>query len=63
MATLIEKIEKYCSDADIAETTFGKMVSRDTYLVERIREKRVTMSVVERTEQWMKDNPARKRSA
>lgn len=57
--TLIEKIEKYCCVAGIAETTFGKLVSRDTYLVKRIREERATMAVVRRTEEWMKANPAK----
>ena len=49
--SLLERIERYCSDRDIAESTFGRWAVNDGKLVGRLRRGgTVTLTTVSRIE-------------
>ena len=56
---LLLRVTRYCRDAKMAETTFGRRAVNDGKLVSRLRNGRtVSMRTAERVEAFIADNPA-----
>lgn len=53
---LLSDIRDFCRQANIAESTFGRMSVNDGRLVERVETGRVTIRTVERVRQYMAKN-------
>lgn len=51
--TLLDRIEAICAARGWAETTFGMKAVRDSTFVQRLRERRVTLVVVDRAEAFI----------
>lgn len=56
ISELLSDIRDFCRQANIAESTFGRMSVNDGRLVERVEAGRVTIRTVERVRQYMATN-------
>lgn len=57
---LIDQITAFLTESGMAESTFGQRAVRDWRFVERLREGRVTVTLVERAQAYMADWRQRK---
>ncbi len=60
---LLAEIDSFLAESGMAASTFGQRAVRDWRFVERLRDGRVTVSLVERAQSYMADWRQRKAAA